>query len=145
MEAAVGDAQQLVAAEAEGRLRKLGNWSLGESLTHVAFWANAPFDGYPPDLKVPWLLKFVMKFMRAGMINQGLRPGVKIPRAPGGTYGAEDLPAAEALERLRAAFGRLDRQCPAGPNPLLGAMTHDEWKQFNLRHAELHLSFYQPE
>jgi hypothetical protein len=27
-------------------------------------------------------------------------------------------------------------------HPLLGAMTRDEWREFHLRHAELHLSFF---
>jgi hypothetical protein len=26
-------------------------------------------------------------------------------------------------------------------HPVLGKLTHDQWKQIHLRHAELHLSF----
>jgi len=39
------------------------------------------------------------------------------------------------MERLRAGP-------PARPNVIFGPLTHDEWIQLHLRHAELHLSFF---
>lgn len=142
LEEAVRDAEALAAADADGRLRRVGNWSLGEAVTHVAFWANAPFDGYPPDLKVPWLMKFLMKFLRGGIFKNGMKPGIRMPNVPDGTFGAEDVPAGEAVERLRSAFARIDEACPPDPSPLFGKMSHDQWRQLNLRHAELHFGFY---
>jgi hypothetical protein len=50
----------------------------------------------------------------------------------------------QALGEMRAAFERLAKQTPTTPNPIFGAMTHDEWVKLNLRHAELHLSFFHP-
>lgn len=145
IEEAIRDAESLVSADTEGRLRKVGNWTPGEALTHVAYWADAPFDGYPEGMKVPWFMKLLMKFMRGGIFKNGMSPGVKIPNTPGGTYGAEDVPSAEALERLRSAFTRIDEVCPPDPNPLFGQMTHEQWKALNLRHAELHFGFFHPE
>lgn len=139
---AIREAETLVAAEQAGTLRKVGNWSLGEAISHVAYWANAPFDGYPAELKVPWLMKFLMGFLRGRILTKGMMPGVKISGAPGGTYGAEKIPAGEAFERLRSAFTRIDQTCPPDPNPLFGDLTHTQWKQLNLRHAELHFGFY---
>ena len=34
---------------------------------------------------------------------------------------------------------RLRRSAPKDPNPLFGRLTHEQWVQLNLRHAELHL------
>jgi hypothetical protein len=31
---------------------------------------------------------------------------------------------------------------PAGPNPVLGKLSHQDWIKLNLRHAELHQSFF---
>ena len=41
----------------------------------------------------------------------------------------------------RRAFERLQASCPPHENILFGKLTHDEWIQMNLRHAELHLGF----
>ena len=43
--------EQLAAAEREGRLRSVGNWTLGQTLGHLAAWADYSYDGVP--LKVP--------------------------------------------------------------------------------------------
>ena len=34
---------------------------------------------------------------------------------------------------------------PAKPNPVFGPLTHEQWIQLNLRHAELHLGFLVPQ
>ena len=39
-------------------------------------------------------------------------------------------------------FGRLESQVPTRPNPLFVSLTHEEYIKLNLRHAELHLSFF---
>ncbi|MEM1303348.1 MAG: DUF1569 domain-containing protein, partial [Planctomycetota bacterium] len=124
---------------------KSGNWSLGQAVSHVAFWANCPFDGYPSELKTPWLMRLLLGFMKGRILTKGMFPGVKIAGAPGGTFGIDDIPGGEAVDRLRPAFERLDGTCPAVDNPLFGKMTHAEWKQLNLRHAELHFSFFHAE
>ena len=42
-----------------------------------------------------------------------------------------------AVERLRATQERV-------PHPVMGKLSLEEWEQFHLRHAEMHLSFVNP-
>lgn len=145
LQEAIRDAEAIAAAEAERRLRATGNWTPGQAISHVAFWANAPFDGYPDTVKPPWLMRMAMRVIRGRVFTKGMPPGMRLPGAPGGTLGAESMPADEAAAKLRAAFERLDEHCPEIVNPLFGPMTHTQWRQLNLRHAELHFSFFHPE
>jgi hypothetical protein len=51
----------------------------------------------------------------------------------------------DGISRYRAALERLAREAPTQPNVVFGPLTHDQWIKLNLRHAELHLSFCQPQ
>jgi hypothetical protein len=144
IEDALRDSESLLAAEQGGKLRATGNWTLGQALGHIAFWARAPFDGYPPMRRMPLALRLVMPLFKNRVLNRGLPAGSRIPNANGGTFGIEPMDAGQGLAELRAAFERLVHDCPQAPNPLFGRMTHDEWTKLNLRHAELHLSFFHP-
>ena len=71
--------------------------------------------------------------------------GVKIGKIPGGTLGLEKIDCNAGANRFRAGFARLKADCPTCNNPVFGVLTHDQWIQLNLRHAELHLSFQIPQ
>jgi len=141
---AVAEAERLVTAEREGRLGRVGNWTLGQALGHLAVWANFALDGYPPEVRAPLPVRLVLRLMRGRILDKGMMAGVKIGKTPGGTLGLDVLPPGEGLARFRAAMDRLRRSAPAGPNPVFGRLTHEQWIQLNLRHAELHLSFQAP-
>jgi hypothetical protein len=136
----VADAESLAAAEKSGGLQKLGNWSLGQALGHLASWINYPFDGYP--FKAPWIVKLVMRPMKGRFLKGPMSSGRKIPGIPTGTVGADSISADEGIVRIRAAAKRLAANVPPLPNLLFGNLSHDEWIAINLRHAELHLSFF---
>lgn len=140
----IRDAEALAAAERAGTLRPLGNWTLGQALGHVASWARYPLDGYPDMAQPPWLLRMLVPLMKGRFLNKGLPAGVRIPSVPEGTFGVEQKPTDQALAELREALPRIQSQAPTRPNPILGPLTHDQWVKLNLRHAELHLSFFQP-
>ena len=140
---ALADAERLAAAEAGGSLRQHGNWKLGQALGHVAAWASFPFEGYPEMRRPPWAVRKVFALLKPWFLNRTFPAGISIPHAPGGTYATEEIPTEEALARLRKAYARLESQMPAEPNPAVGPLTHDEWIKMNLRHAELHQSFFQ--
>ena len=144
IDAAVAEADALVALAGEQRLDHAGNWQLGQTLGHLATWANFAHDGYPPEIRPPLPLRFVLRLARNRMLSRGMPAGVRIGRVPGGTLGMEPLEPQEGLRRFRAAMDRLRREAPSLPNPIFGRLTHEQWIQLNLRHAELHLGFQLP-
>ena len=139
LDEAIADANRLAAAEREGRLHRLGNWSFGQNLGHLAAWVNYSFDGLP--MTVPWFVRLPMRFFKNKVLNSKMRPGSRIPGISGGTLGIEPLSSEEGLERFNKAFSRLKAGSPALPHALFGRLTHEEWIKQHLRHAELHLSF----
>jgi hypothetical protein len=141
LDQALAEAEALAAGDAQGRVRAMGNWSLGQALGHVAWWINAGFDGgYPPPA---WIVRVLGRLMKNAVLNKPPVKGMRIPGVAGGTYGTDALSTAEGLARLRAAIARLKSAPPARPNPVFGAMTHEEWTALHLRHAEGHLGFFE--
>ena len=141
---ALAEADRLVAAEREGRLTCAGNWALGPALGHLATWAGFALDSYPPEVRAPLPVRLILRMFRNRTLNKGMPAGVRIGKAPGGTVGLEVLPPEEGLRRFRAALERLRRTPPTIDNPVFGPLTHEQWIQLNLRHAELHLGFQVP-
>jgi hypothetical protein len=139
---ALRDAESLADAERRGTLRATGNWTLGQTLGHLAFWASCSFDGYPNMPRPPWFVRALIPFMRNGLLNKGMPAGVFLGKVPGGTFGIDVMPTDEALIKMRSAFERLSQQAPTIPSLVLGPMTHEDSIKLNLRHAELHLSFF---
>jgi hypothetical protein len=135
----LAEVDRLVAAERDGRLRRAGNWPLGQTLGHLATWAAFALDGYPPEVCAPLPIRLILRMMRNRILTKGMMPGVKVGRVPGGTLGLEPVDTETGLGRLRDIYGRLRATAPAIPNPVFGPLTHEQWVQLNLRHAELHL------
>ena len=144
IDAALAEADRLVTAEREGRLAQAGKWPLGQTLGHLATWAEFALDGYPANVQAPWLVRAIARMLRNRIITQGMRPGMKLGRLPGGTVGLEPMSSDDGLRRFRAAMERLRTTAPTIPNPVFGPLTHEQWIQLNLRHAELHLGFQVP-
>ena len=71
-----------------------------------------------------------------------MQPGFRIPGIAGGTLATEPMPLDEAVARIRQVMERLGSEPPAAPNVVFGPLSHDDWIALNLRHAELHLSFF---
>jgi hypothetical protein len=141
---AIRDAETLAEAQRRGTLRATGNWSLGQAIGHVATWARFPLDGYPTIPRPPWFIRLMVPLFKGAFINKGMPPGVSIGDLPNGTLGTEPMDSDVAIRNLRESFGRLERETPIDSNPLLGQLSHDEWIKLNLRHAELHFSFFHP-
>jgi hypothetical protein len=139
----MAEVDRLVEAERAGRLRHVGNWTLGQALGHLTTWAEYAFTG--PPLKPPFWVKWMMRMRKRKFLSEPMGPGVKIPGVEGGTLGTAPMPVDEALGRLRRATDRLKAECPAIPNIIFGPLKHEEWIALNLRHAELHLGFLVPE
>lgn len=145
LEAAIADAQELAAADAVGRLRAAGNWTLGQTLSHLGWWANEAFEGH----KFPFYLRVYFKLVGPIAKRKALRgevpPGIRLPGVRGGTYGVEVRSTEDGLATMRASFERLDRECPTKPDAGFGRLSHAEWRTLHIRHAEHHLSYFHTE
>jgi hypothetical protein len=130
---------RIIAAESQGNARRLGNWSVGQNFGHLASWIGYSFDGVP--MKVPLIVKLLMRPMKKRFIYKAMPAGRHIPRVPGGTLGHEPLSTEQGLAKLLPALDRLQAGAPNLPHLLFGPLTHDQWINTHLRHAELHLSF----
>lgn len=137
---ALGEADRLVAAEREGRVKQLGNWTLGQALNHIAGWAEFSYCACP--LKTPWFVRLILWLRKRSFLYGPMPAGVKIPGVPTGTLVTEPTSLDAGLSRFQAAFQRLSKEPPTHPSPALGQLTHEEAIAINLRHAELHLGFF---
>jgi hypothetical protein len=139
----LADVDRLATAERAGRLRRLGNWSLGQTLGHLAAWAEYAYTGAP--LKPPFFIRWVLRLRKQKFLYGPMRAGVKIPGVAGGTLATDPVPLEEALVRYRRVAERLKAEAPTAPNVIFGRLTHAESIALNLRHAELHLGFLVPD
>lgn len=135
----LAEVERIAAADRDGRVRLLGNWTVGQVFGHMAYWLDASFDGY--EQRPPLVVRLLGPLMKKGMISKRPKPGFRLPGAPEGTYGTAVMTTEEGLARVRRAIGRLQASTPESPSPVFGRMSRDEWLGLHLRHAELHLGF----
>lgn len=138
------EVDRIVAAERAGRLRRSGNWTVGQTLGHLASWINYGYDGYPNNLKPPWFIKLLLRTQRGKFLRGPLPRGVRIPKVEGGTLGTERQELDEGLDHFRAAWARLEKAPPGQPNIIFGPLSHADWMNLHFRHAELHLGYLHP-
>lgn len=127
-----------------GSIRATGNWSPAQVFNHLASFLEFPFIGYPKELQPPAIIRFVLKFSKNRYLHKKMAAGVRIPGIDAGTVGMTDGSPIEALGRLRRAIDKMDSTDPRVDNPVLGPLSHEEWKALNIRHCELHLGFLHP-
>lgn len=140
----LADVERIVESDRAGRLSQTGNWSAGQIFGHLATWMNYAYEGYP--IRPPWFIRFLLRMKKKKFLRDGMPAGVRIPGAPGGTFGTEALSTDEGAGRLREALQRLESGEPVKfDSPAWGPMTNAERIGINLRHAELHLSFLDPD
>jgi hypothetical protein len=123
--------------------RSLGNWSLGQALRHLAIAMNYSIDG--ADFKAPWHVRFVARLLRRRLLTGGLPAGIRLPAKAARVAIPGATSTEEGLHEFRCALARLKSESRRSPHLVLGRMTREQWDQFHLRHAELHLSFIEPQ
>jgi hypothetical protein len=138
----LAEVDRLAEAERSGKLARVGNWSLGQTLGHLACWAEYSYAGIP--MKTPFFIRWILRSRKQKFIHEPMHAGVKIPGIKGGTLATDPMPLDDSLERVRRALARLKSEPPTLVHPIFGVLTHDEWIEINLRHAELHLGFQVP-
>lgn len=125
------DAERLASMQ----VRTLGNWSQGEIYSHVAKSLDACIDG---NRALPAPLRWILStFLKNRYLNQGVPAGFKAP----GEFQPNEVSVAEGLGELRKAIQRQKDTSDRTMHPAFGKITNAEWDSFNLRHAEMHMSF----
>jgi hypothetical protein len=129
-------------AQRDGRLVTTGNWTPGQIFNHIATWLEFGWKGYPPNVRPPFFIKWLLKRKKPVYLRDGMPAGVRIPKLPSGTLGMDAATFEEGMRRLRAALEPLRRgEAPPHASPAFGMLSAEEAAQLNLRHAELHLGF----
>jgi hypothetical protein len=139
----LADVERVAAAEKAGTLRRTGNWTTGQIFGHLSAWIDYGYDGAP--IKPPWFVRVFGRMVKKKYLRGPLQAGFRIPNVEGGTFGIGALPLEEGLSRLLRSLERLRAAPPTQPSAIFGPLSHEEWVQLHLRHAELHLSFLHPD
>src|SRR3989442_233125 len=78
----MADVNRLADAERAGRLKHLGNWTLGQAFGHLAQWMEYAYTGTP--LNPPFFIRWILRMRRKQYIHGQMKAGVKIPGVEGG-------------------------------------------------------------
>ena len=126
---------------ASGNVELLGNWTLAQICQHMAAALNGSIDGI--SFRAPFPLRVFGKLcLKNRFLNRGLPAGFKIPgRAKKQFEPTTSLDQEEQIKALRQAINRVKTDSTRALHPFFDAISTEEWDKFNLRHAELHMSF----
>jgi hypothetical protein len=136
----LADARQLAAQP----VRQLGNWSLGQTFSHLARAMDLAVD--EAKFKVPLMVRIIVPLFKKRILNGTMPPGFKLKKdAAKHLVPLEPVSTDAGLRELEAAVERQRSEPNRAKSPILGRLTEAEWNQLHCRHAELHLSFFVPE
>jgi hypothetical protein len=138
------EVERVAEAAAASRVRTLGNWSAAQILWHLARLMEFSFGGFP--FRYPWSVRWAARLLRVlswrWLLALAFRPGFRNPPV---AAAIEPHPAVSLAEAVRYLRGQLERissgERMTAANPSMGRLSHEEWVEVHLRHAELHLSF----
>lgn len=124
--------------------KSFGRRTPAENIDHLAKTLLLGVEGYG-GLRVPWLVRVGAKLLKKRILSRAMKPGLKMPGGEEGAFApSAGVSNEEAIERLRTAVDRAEREGFIDENPMLGKLTEEEWVALNLRHAELHLGMLLP-
>lgn len=139
---------EMILADAErlavGSYETVGNWSFGQILEHLAKSFESSIDGSGQKLSFP-VRMFGGLFLKGRFLNHTLPSGFTFPGGSQSPFApAADTTTQAGLDALRRACQRCRTEKQRSFHPLFGRLDTPEWDRFNLRHAELHMSFVVP-
>lgn len=120
-----------------------GNWPLSQLFTHLTAFINGSIDGVAID--APWFIRLVGRLLKGYILKNKMRSGFRLPKEAESRFFPPAASLSEALDGLRRAVHRAQQEKMTASHPVLGKLTHAEWTELHLRHAELHLSFARPD
>jgi Protein of unknown function (DUF1569) len=131
-------------ARNEGTLNRSGNWSLDQCCQHLGRWVEFSIDGFP--FKYPWRFRLMGRLVRLVswrlLVSLALRPGFMNQPTARAVQPDAMIADGEGVNYLRRQLARLEHgERMKQTSPVEGAISHEQWCYFHLRHAELHLGF----
>jgi hypothetical protein len=91
---------------------------------------------------VRWAARLLRMLSWRWLLALAFRPGFRNPPV---AAAVEPQPAVSLAEAVRYVHRQLERISSGdrmtAANPSMGPLSHEEWVEVHLRHAELHLSF----
>ena len=135
LEALLEEARSLAASD----VAPLGNWSIGQVYEHLARSLDSSIDGAGFALPAPvrWMMTLLMK---RKFLKVALPAGFQTTAA----FEPDETAADVGLASLEAAVARQRVEGSRAMHPAFGRISREEWNEFHLRHAELHMSFLVP-
>lgn len=127
---------------AAGPVETTGNWTAPQVIQHVARLIDASVRGF--DARIPLPMRVVGRLMKGSMLRSPMRAGFTMPTPLTQIVPDDDATMQGAIEELRDAIGRAERERMTIPSPLLGPLSHEDWVRLHCRHAELHFGFIRP-
>ncbi len=138
------EVDRIVRAQEAGTLRTSGNWSAGQILQHLGKTVQFSLDGFPFRAPLPVRLIFgsLKRVMWKRLLNMAFKPGFQLPPRAGAILPADTVPVGDGAAFFLAQLGRVQKgEQMTRPSPFMGALTHEQWTELHLRHADSHLSF----
>ncbi len=124
-------------------LQTTGDLTAGQIVQHISEVVTRSIDGF--EFSAPLIVKLMRPMIRKKFVGTSspLDPGIKLKGDSTVLVPAVDFPLADAIANLRSELDRANETKMTKPSPVFGNMTHDDWTNLHLRHAELHFSFIQ--
>lgn len=131
-------------AAASGQIHPLANWSPAQVLQHIGRLIEFSFDGFP--FRYPWHQRLICRLIRLIsyrlLLRLAFRPGFRNPPQAAALEPDPAVSLADASAYLKRQVERIRRgEQMTQRSPAEGPVTHAQWVEAHLRHAELHLSF----
>lgn len=138
------EVDRLVAAQHSGHLVAGGNWTAAQAFDHLARLVEFSYEGFPFRASLP-----VRAFCQLGRrlawqryVRWVFQPGRRLPARAEPLLPDDWADFDVAVARYRAALERIALGEPmTARSPWEGALSHRQWIDVHLRHAELHLGF----
>src|SRR5947209_14490825 len=114
----LADAEILAAAT---RVKQLGNWTLGQSLGHLANAMDMAVDG--AKIRPPWLIGLMGRIFKKQVLKK-MSPGYNLPpNVAKDLIPQPSLSTTEGIVMFRTAVRRLKATPDRAPSPFLGRLT----------------------
>ena len=141
----LAEVDRIQASASGGSVRPSGNWTAAQTFQHLAKFIEYSFDGFP--FRYPWPYRVAVWLIRrvswSWLLKLTFRPGFTNPPV---VARAVDPDAAVTLEHAGQSLRRqirriLDGERMVRRSPTGELLSHEQWVECHLRHAELHLGF----